>query len=185
MLLVLGTLACTNDVPDRRPEQETARAPHSVIVQREGLGTLRNPAERGGGIPCATCHPPAGWTSMAAGVHFGMVHGNVVVDHGDLRCFSCHDRDDRGSLHLAEGLRIPFSSAQRLCAQCHGPQTRDYDNGAHGGMSGHWDSDEGPALRNPCVACHSPHAPAYPTVGPAPGPRDRDPLLALDAEGQP
>jgi hypothetical protein len=185
MPLVLGALACTTDMPDRPLELVASQRPHSVVVEREGLGMLRNPAELGGGIPCATCHPPAGWSSMAAGVHFGMVHGNVVVDHGDLRCFSCHDRDDRSSLHLADGLRVPFSSARRLCMQCHGPQTRDYENGAHGGMSGHWDRGEGPALRNHCVACHSPHTPAYPTVQPAPPPRDRNPLLALDAEGRP
>jgi hypothetical protein len=72
---------------------------------------------------------------------------------------------------------LPFSAVTQLCGQCHGPQKRDYDHGAHGGMTGYWDRSLGPRKRNPCTACHSPHSPAYPQVWPAPGPRDRNPVL--------
>jgi hypothetical protein len=60
-----------------------------------------------------------------------------------------------------------------LCAQCHGPQFRDYQHGAHGGMSGFWDLSKGGRTRNNCIDCHDPHAPKYPTVTPARGPNDR------------
>jgi formate-dependent nitrite reductase cytochrome c552 subunit len=63
--------------------------------------------------------------------------------------------------------------AMRLCAQCHGPQYRDYKRGSHGGMTGHWDLSRGERTRNNCVDCHDPHAPAYPGTTPVLPPRDR------------
>jgi hypothetical protein len=65
------------------------------------------------------------------------------------------------------------TDAMTLCAQCHGPQFRDYQNGSHGGMNGHWDLSRGPRLRNHCVDCHDPHVPQVLPVHPAPGPKDR------------
>jgi nitrate reductase cytochrome c-type subunit len=53
-----------------------------------------------------------------------------------------------------------------LCAQCHGPQARDFQHGAHGGMTGYWDLSKGPRRRNSCIDCHDPHAPKYPAVMP-------------------
>ena len=79
--------------------------------------------------------------------------------------------DLAAALSLAYGL-FP-ADALRLCAQCHGPQYRDYRHGAHGGMRGHWDLSRGPRERNHCVACHDPHAPAFGQFEPVPGPRDR------------
>ena len=65
--------------------------------------------------------------------------------------------------------------AMQLCAQCHGPQTRDYRRGSHGGMQGYWDLSRGDRVRNHCVDCHDPHAPAFPRFTPLPPPRDRFP----------
>ena len=62
---------------------------------------------------------------------------------------------------------------KRLCAQCHGTQARDYAHGAHGGMSGYWDTTRGEQVRNQCTHCHAPHAPAYPHMRPTFKPRDR------------
>ena len=66
-----------------------------------------------------------------------------------------------------------------LCAQCHGPQFRDYQHGAHGGMTGYWDLTKGGRMRNNCIDCHDPHAPKYPTV--TPGPRPERPLPDAEA----
>ena len=65
-----------------------------------------------------------------------------------------------------------LADAQQLCAQCHGPQTRDYVHGSHGGMSGYWDKTKGERVRRACVDCHDPHAPAYPAWTPVFPPRD-------------
>ena len=71
------------------------------------------------------------------------------------------------------GGRMVHAGISSGCAQCHGPQYRDYRHGAHGGMRGHWDLSRGPRERNHCVACHDPHAPAFGQFEPVPGPRDR------------
>ena len=63
--------------------------------------------------------------------------------------------------------------ALTLCSQCHGPQRRDYDHGAHGGMTGYWDRSRGGRQRNHCVDCHDPHQPAYVGGLPVPAARDR------------
>jgi formate-dependent nitrite reductase cytochrome c552 subunit len=63
--------------------------------------------------------------------------------------------------------------AMQLCAQCHGPQFRDYTHGSHGGMQGHWDLSRGPRLRNHCVDCHDPHTPQFQPSNPVLPPADR------------
>ncbi len=93
--------------------------------------------------------------------------------HGERTCLSCHNARDYDTLRLADGSALAYRNVIKLCAQCHGPQYRDYRHGSHGGMNGYWDLSRGPRYRNNCVDCHDPHAPAYPRVRPAPPPRDR------------
>ena len=76
-------------------------------------------------------------------------------------------------MRLADGRVLEFVDSMQLCAQCHGPQHRDWQRGSHGGMTGHWDLARGPRERNHCVVCHDPHAPQLQQVSPAPPPRDR------------
>jgi hypothetical protein len=102
------------------------------------------------------------------------IHGGLNGVHGKLACVSCHNpAKGYDSLRLADGKSLPFTEVMALCAQCHGPQFRDYEHGAHGGMTGHWDLSRGGRERNNCIHCHDPHAPKYPTVAPARGPNDR------------
>lgn len=120
---------------------------------------------------CVTCHgqtPDESW-KPAPGENF---HTSIELEHGTLVCNQCHDRD-RTVLHLADGTPVPFNDVIRLCAQCHGPQWRDYQHGAHGGMNGYWDTHQGPRTRNNCVDCHTPHDPAFKKVMPVFPPRDR------------
>ncbi len=101
------------------------------------------------------------------------LHDHVEIAHGGLACASCHVLGAPQQLHTAAGDKLPIDEAMTLCSQCHGPQRRNYDHGAHGGMRGHWDLQRGPRQRNDCVTCHPAHAPAYPKVTPVPGPKDR------------
>ena len=120
-------------------------------------------------LSCANCHstktPNKALKDSAALKDF---HQGLTVAHGNLSCASCHNTDDYDSLHLADGTSLPFADTQQLCAQCHGPQHRDYEHGSHGGMTGYWDLSRCPRVRNTCTVCHDPHAPAYPQVLPAP-----------------
>ena len=130
-----------------------------------------------GGITCGTCHDS--WVHGPPAERPGELqqfHRHMRLEHGELTCSSCHDPDDRDFLRLANGEQVAFADTIELCGQCHGPQYRDYRHGSHGGMTGYWDLNRGPQVRNHCVNCHDPHAPAYPTVEPAPGPRDRHPV---------
>ena len=102
------------------------------------------------------------------------VHTGMKFTHGDLSCFACHDPEsDYDRLRLADGTRISHPEVMTLCSQCHGPQRRDFDHGAHGGMTGHWDLDRGPRDRNSCIVCHDAHAPAFPRMRPTFKPIDR------------
>jgi hypothetical protein len=105
----------------------------------------------------------------------GFAHGQpVATSEGTaFSCLTCHDATDYGRLHLANGTPVPFTEAMTLCAQCHGPQLRDYQHGAHGGMNGFWDLSAGGRIRNTCTSCHDPHAPRFQRMTPMPPPRDR------------
>lgn len=125
-------------------------------------------------VACSTCHsirPPNFQNKVVADLD--EFHGSLAFAHGNLSCLSCHNADDYDSLKLADGSRIEFTDVMTLCAQCHGPQMRDWEHGAHGGMSGHWDLTRGPRTRNNCVDCHHPHSPQYPKMQPTFKPDDR------------
>jgi hypothetical protein len=126
------------------------------------------------GVACATCHA-AGEDAEAIATDLGNpegMHGSVDVKHGDLPCASCHDAQ-RDLLHLADGTQLAMTAAMELCAQCHGTQRRDYDAGAHGGMTGYWDLQAGPRTRNHCLDCHDAHAPAFQGGAAVHPPKDR------------
>jgi hypothetical protein len=154
-------------------------AKHAVeIVHPAGLGVVdteqRDARGERVGIACATCHSDGSAEALARREgHPKAVHAQMPLQHGGLRCASCHHPDTPGSLVLAHGEVVPMHDYMRLCAQCHGPQYRDYVHGSHGGMKGYWDLRRGPRQRNSCIACHAAHTPAYPQVIPAPGPVDR------------
>lgn len=159
-----------------KPGQLTAERPtgsrHPVVIrQPDGKVMVDSGRRDARGEPvmvaCATCHdtrePVAGVTSASDLDEF---HQGLTYAHGNLSCLSCHNAEDYDALKLADGRAVSFAASMTLCAQCHGPQFRDYQNGSHGGMSGHWDLTQGGRTRNSCIDCHDPHHPAYPQVMP-------------------
>ena len=131
-------------------------------------------------VSCSICHatrqPNPDNRSAADLDEF---HKSMQVTHGNIGCLACHNSEDYDALKLADGTRVEFTDVMTLCAQCHGPQMRDYEHGVHGGMSGYWDLSRGPREKNNCVDCHNPHTPAFPRMQPVFKPRDR----FLDAAG--
>lgn len=125
-------------------------------------------------VSCSTCHATRKPNFENKVVEdLDEFHGSLKVVHGTLSCLSCHHAEDYDALKLADGSRIEFSEVMTLCAQCHGQQKKDYDHGAHGGMSGYWDLTRGPRTKNNCVDCHAPHSPQFPKMQPTFKPRDR------------
>lgn len=100
-------------------------------------------------------------------------HQGLTFRHGSLACASCHVIGDQDRLHKADGTTVPLRDALDLCAQCHGPQFRDYQRRSHGGTSGRWDATSGPSVRNHCLDCHDAHAPKFLPSTPVLVPRDR------------
>lgn len=177
--LLLILIGCDAGFAD--PSREFAPAvvpsgPHATITRAPThLGVVDTPLRDVHGAPigvaCETCHGPSpaeAWTATP-GEPF---HTGVELAHGKLTCDYCHT-EDRLGFRLADGSRLERPESMMLCAQCHGVQVRDYNHGSHGGMSGYWDTQQGPRVRNHCVACHAPHSPAYERVMPVHPPKDR------------
>lgn len=124
-------------------------------------------------VACTTCHTTRSpQTDQKLSEDLDEFHQGLQKQHGSLSCLSCHNADNYDTLRLADGTAVSFENTMQLCAQCHGPQFRDYTNGSHGGMNGYWDLSRGPRTRNACNVCHDPHAPAYPKLIPVFPPKD-------------
>lgn len=125
-------------------------------------------------VSCASCHATREANlSTRDSKQLDEFHKGLTYKHAELSCMACHNADDYNTLRLADGSAVLHENVIQLCAQCHGPQTRDYLHGSHGGMTGYWDLSRGPRHRNNCIDCHDPHAPAYPVVKPVFPPKDR------------
>lgn len=155
-------------------------APHRMTVDTELKDRNGSPVT----VACNTCHAvrPANPQNRTS-EDLDQFHQGLRIDHGRQACTACHNpADGYASLHLADGTSVSVSDSMRLCAQCHGPQFRDYEHGSHGGMNGYWDLSRGPRERNHCVHCHDPHAPKVAVVQPVAGPRDRFPPAKSKAD---
>lgn len=125
-------------------------------------------------IACKICHSLRTPDALPASpAELEKFHQGLTFAHGTLGCASCHLAGDQSALRRADGTAIALSDAIELCRQCHGPQARDYDHGAHGGMAGYWDLSAGGRVRNHCVDCHDAHAPQIPPTRPVLPPADR------------
>jgi hypothetical protein len=170
--------ACGSDQPaalQPAPGPKTGVVTVHAPARLEGLATGElDAAGRPLRVACATCHAlraPARLPASTA--ELDEFHQGLAFRHGALPCAACHVAGDQRSLHTADGALVPMRDAIVLCRQCHGPQARDYDHGAHGGMTGHWDLSAGGRVRNHCVDCHDPHTPAFQPSRPVLPPRDR------------
>lgn len=147
---------------------ETLGKPEQPTVLTDALTHHGEPAE----VACATCHTTRTPAATSRADELDEFHQGLVVAHGNLTCLSCHNSENYETLKLADGRAVEFEQTMQLCAQCHGPQSRDYARGSHGGMVGYWDLSRGPRQRNACTVCHDAHAPAYPELLPVFPPKD-------------
>lgn len=176
---LLAACGSKDQAPTFAPPASSSAVTHPVVVHvPEKLESVETGQLDASGKPariaCVTCHTLRAPTKLPESpdelVRF---HQGLKFQHGKLRCASCHLVGAQDSLRLADGSKIPFREAMTLCGQCHGPQLRDYQHGAHGGMNGHWDLTKGPRLRNHCVDCHDPHVPRFQPSNPVLRPADR------------
>lgn len=122
---------------------------------------------------CLTCHEDRKVATECKTCHSEIrkpQHANIVLRHAEDQrgCLDCHNPDDRDTLRLASGKKLPFAESYRLCGQCHGPKLRDWKLGLHGKRTGMWDGRKEYLL---CVHCHqNPHQPRPPPMRPDPPP---------------
>lgn len=196
--IALAVVSCNRPDGRGRVREAAKGAPHDVSVHQPARLThlaVRSPfpgGTAGAGprvgpspaasvaseqVACATCHSLRTAEEAArfpsAMRELSRFHQGLSLQHGELACAACHLPGPIPQLHLADGRAVEISDGMQLCRQCHGPQFRDYRQGSHGGMTGHWDLARGPRTRNHCMDCHDAHSPAIRPVLPAPGPRDR------------
>jgi hypothetical protein len=166
--------------PDSGPPHRSAEhSLHPVVINRpigppriatNQVDSLQRPVT----LSCASCHANRESNiETSKGSDLKEFHQSLSFQHGNLKCVSCHQPSDYNSLRLADGQSLSFTEVQSLCAQCHTPQARDYEHGAHGGMTGYWDLTRGGRQRKGCIDCHDPHAPAFPSMVPTFKSRDR------------
>ncbi len=133
-----------------------------------------DPQGRIGTLACSTCHSvrePNPNTRRPADLD--QFHQGMQFSHGNLACLACHNSQNYDTLHLSDGSTVEYPDVMNLCAQCHGSQATSFEKGAHGGMNGYWDLNQGPRTRNNCIDCHNPHQPKFPKMVPTFKPRDR------------
>lgn len=170
-LTVANNVSTKSSIPVKKKYKVTIRQPAGP--PRVDLGILDSTGKPATAA-CSTCHTtrPTNYENRKP-ADLDEFHQNIGFSHGTVSCLSCHNPDDYDTLRLADGKKVEYTDVMTLCAQCHGPQTRDYNHGAHGGMNGHWDLSRGPRIRNNCVDCHDPHSPSFPAMKPTFKPRDR------------
>jgi len=185
LLFVVTAAICSSCSKTDNAERINTGAVEATVVESQYSTFIRKPAgppaiktdmlDHHGSpisVACNTCHTtrPANH-ELKMGTELLQFHQGIKGAHGNLNCVSCHHPEEGyQSLRLANGKALPYTEVMQLCAQCHGPQYRDYQHGAHGGMNGFWDLSRGNRYRNNCIDCHNPHAPKFPTLQPAPGP---------------
>ncbi|MSU21570.1 MAG: hypothetical protein EXS30_09265 [Pedosphaera sp.] len=135
------------------------------------------------GLSCYTCHEKG----KPVEVHFDtnnvivlpQEHNDLVIQHGrnnrNNHCFNCHEAEALDMVKTRDGQRFKLTESTMLCGSCHGPTYRDWETGVHGRTSGHWNRDLGAITRQDCTSCHDPHAPAFPSIKPGPGPQPLHP----------
>ena len=119
---------------------------------------------------CSECHR---LFESNPGVQTNLLrHEDIVLEHGlNNRCLNCHSTKNRDKLVLHGEQEIGYDQVVDLCAKCHGPTWRDWQKGMHGRTTGSWDPESPEQSRLLCTQCHDPHAPAFASIEPLPGPR--------------
>lgn len=162
-----------------RPWPRSTQGQHPVLV-RQPAGPPRialadtDPQGRPAEVACSTCHSvrKPNFSNVSAST-LDEFHQGMTFQHGTITCYACHNSDGSDTLRIADGRSVAYQEVLQLCSQCHSPQAIAFEHGAHGGMNGYWDLSRGPQIKNNCVDCHDPHAPAYPKMVVGFKPHDR------------
>jgi hypothetical protein len=161
--------------PGGEPFEVSLRTPQTAAGHARRIGTvgfpiaLRIRTPELGQYPCTSCHvrgDPVVTADRATDAHQDIQP--VHPAETGATCGTCHAANDVEVLVLLGGARVPLDQAYRMCAQCHAPQVREWEGGAHGKRLDGW---RGRRVVMNCADCHDPHQPAVESRIPYPGAR--------------
>jgi hypothetical protein len=137
---------------ERAPPRERWRPVSTAVVAARD----RLPREA-----CEGCHPGGagptpGLLADGPARAMGPPHERLEARHGRLPCRSCHAAPAFAGWS-AEG-RLDNEALSGGCRACHGRVEAAWREGWHGRARGGWAPRA--RLRDACVTCHDPHAPA-------------------------
>ena len=170
------------DLWGKPPRQQNIAPVEAKFLERapwrQTFGDLIAAKEDLSDFDCYACHekskPPPITFDENHKIIIPKEHSNIVMGHGshdrNNLCYNCHNDANLLTVQVRDGRELNLSDSVALCGSCHGPTYRDWEAGAHGRTSGHWNRSKGEFVRLACANCHDPHAPEIPTLAPAPPP---------------
>lgn len=124
----------------------------------------------GDAFACSSCHE--GFDGDMGQLALEDEHKDISFDHGaNASCLNCHSPKNSDAYVDYAGNDIPGNEPTKLCAKCHGPQFREWENGIHGRTNGHWNAKFGEQIKLDCTQCHDPHKPRFAQMVPLHPPR--------------
>lgn len=165
---ILAACAAGAATPAKAPAGTPAAAPKAAREAPTEHLEVPPPPFSEGIFPCSGCHGDLKPNRTRR--KLTDFHDDIEFTHDAEHrwCLDCHNAEDRDSLHLASGEKVPFEESYRLCGQCHGEKHRDWKAGVHGRRTGEWNGHRKYLL---CAHCHNPHQPRFKPVAPMPAPR--------------
>ncbi|MEQ1918723.1 MAG: hypothetical protein ABL955_05945 [Elusimicrobiota bacterium] len=158
-LNLLGNAPPNDDIPKLSPEYADTATVRKVRKEMTFDGA-----------PCSSCHEGVD-ALQGDPKEKGVFHEKIEIKHGrNQHCFNCHHRKQPADFSNFDGSAIKLANVELLCAKCHGTIYRDWNNGAHGRRTGHWDVAKGGPKTTVCIACHNPHWPIFKAMKAAPAP---------------
>ena len=135
-----------------------------IFINLQSLNAQINISTRKGSIklfPCLECHKNIQNNStLKQQIHdWPPSHQAIQFKHMKTvkECSICHFSKNLNHLTNLDGIKIiSFDESFKLCLQCHGEKTKEFEMGIHGKQVGKW---SGAKVRFNCVECHDPHSP--------------------------
>lgn len=181
---IVGSISCNhhdhnaNSVVNQIKKGEKAYSGVSVSSDKYTVGIKKHEVEIDGkqfhirerqsqitSFPCSDCHSvPVSQIQVEGNKK---AHWDIKLNHASkdvMDCMTCHTENDMNMLHTGTNKPIKFNDSYKMCGQCHSPQYKDWQGGAHGKQVESWAP---PRVSNTCTDCHNPHAPRFETRMPS------------------
>ncbi len=111
-------------------------------------------------IACIDCHKGLKVNTKMRPLtqtHKEFVFNHPGFDKQNRWCYYCHSTGAFDKLTMEDGRILDYKESYLICQQCHLQNSREWELGIHGRISGEW---AGAKQTMSCVNCHNSHTPA-------------------------